>query len=103
MKCCELFDTKELVSEASKIYNELKSLLNNEKGDFHKNLVVEDIFSLNDSIEQLRNYLAIINYLNEKYRLGFDEFVYNTFEYLNQIKDLTINLIVESNMRFSKN
>lgn len=103
MKCCELFDTTKIVSEATEIYDELKSLLNDEKGSFRKEIDVQDIFSLNDSIEQLRNYLAIINYLNEKYKLGFDEFVDNTFEYINQIKDLTINLIVEMNMRFSKN
>lgn len=103
MKCCELFDTTQIISEATEKYNDLFSLLAEKNGYFKTDIKYPDLISLDDSFEELRDYLAFIKFLNHKYNLGKEKLIDGISIFLNQINELKIRMMASENSTFSKN
>lgn len=95
----EVFNPKELISEAVQTYNNIFKELCEPSGLFRPDLIYPDIIALDGSIEQLRDYLGIIKLLKSKLNIDYETLIDNISIMINQINQVKINMIVSDSLQ----
>ena len=99
----EVFNPKELISEAVQTYNYIFKELCEPNGLFHPDLTYPDIIVLDNYIEQLRDYLGIIKLLQSKLNIDYETLIDNISVMIGQIHQVKINMIVSDSLQILPN